>query len=168
MKHTRQRPRALFTTFGLLLATLTTACAGYNVSPIDPDGMKSWGTGDDGYVIYEPDPYLRVVRTTVDGKEQVAADIVYLPNKQRPYRVSTYAWLATADIKLTYRDGWLLTNAESNVDTASVAKAVIEAVGDSVSLFTDEREPSSTTVTFYRLKFDGGVVVGCVPAFAIP
>src|SRR5436190_13981370 len=101
--HTRLLSKTRFALFPLLL---TAACAGYEIIPVAPADLVTWGAAaKDGYIIYEPDPYLRIVQATVDGKLTASADIIYLPNRNRPYRVSTYALLATADIKLTYNEG---------------------------------------------------------------
>lgn len=153
-------PLARFTLVPLLL---TGACAGYDIIPLRPGdaAISNWGVSpEDGYIIYEPHPYLRIVQTTQDGKLSVAADIIYLPNRHRPYRVSTFAILATADIKLTYNDGWQLTNAQSNVDTASVAKAVVEAVGGFASVLQETAPVQSTySVRLFRLEFhDDGLL----------
>lgn len=137
------------------------ACAGYDIVPVAPSAVAEWaktGGPGDGYVIYEPEPYLQVVLTPAEGGKLAAtASIVYLPNRQRPYRVDTYAFLATADIKLAYRDGWMLTNADSNVDTTGVAKAVLEAVGEIKPLAV--AGGTVGTVQLYRFDFgdDGRV-----------
>jgi hypothetical protein len=150
-----------FTPIALFAFLPLAACAGYDIVPVAPIAEDKWaapGSSDEGYLIYEPEPYLQVVLTPADGGKLTAtASVVYLPNRKRAYRVNTYTFLATADIKLTYRDGWMLTNADSSVDTSGIAKAVIEAAGGLKAL-TAADAPAGT-VKLFRFEFgaDGRV-----------
>jgi len=128
-------------------------CASYTIQPIAPTELGKWNTGnlDKGYVFYQPEPYFLVTSTppkaTGDsasahaastGESQKsspassggASDVTfsvtppYLPNPNKPYRVTTFNFLAKSDFTFNFKDGWQLTSIADKADNSGMATAL--------------------------------------------
>src|SRR6185436_19731325 len=90
-----------------LLPAFLAGCAWYDIRPISARETANWATGEppsaEGYIFYQPELYFAVTIATAqdaNGKnlgDNVTVAPVYLPNYQKPYRVSTHNVLAKAD-----------------------------------------------------------------------
>ena len=144
------------------------SCAGYDIQPakIKPD----WSSNDEGYVIYEPKPYLRVSVTQTKDGPVYASDIAYLPNLARPYRVTTWCFLAKADITFGLTNGWMLTNVASKVDTTDMAKTAVDiAKGMGVMNIEAQAQVHPFVVHFYEIRVNakGEFEVATTPSITL-
>lgn len=157
----------------LLLSSslILTSCASYTIQPIS-QAKAAWptekSTADEGYIFYQPELYFAATITTEgskdkDGKETAKETInvapLYLPNYTKPYRVTTFNFLAKADFAFDFENGWKLTKLADKSDNSTVAntlagelKTVLSAAGLSVASGTKPK----TQVILYRPKFDAG------------
>lgn len=164
----------------LLLATLLLcSCAGYNISPVPASQAsdKDWGTSgnhSNGYLIFQPELYFKAVITPAvkdaNGKETspqtVTLSPFYLPNYKKPYRVTTYNFLAKADFTFAFTDGWQLISIADKSDNSTVANTLanqLSAILSTAKVFAFDGGASSKTVVtaFYHPTYDGnGVIKG--------
>ncbi|MCX6908273.1 MAG: hypothetical protein NTY01_09545, partial [Verrucomicrobia bacterium] len=98
----------------LVTAFLSGGCASYDIQPIAASKLKEWGEDKgslpSGYIIYQPELYFSATITTEGtNKQTVTVAPLYLPNYQKPYRVTTHNFLAKADFSFTFDNGWKLT-----------------------------------------------------------
>jgi hypothetical protein len=143
----------------LLLGALLFAvgCAGYRIT--GPGG-------EDGYVVYEPEPYVLVkpvfaADATFRGWE---ATIEYLPNRSRPYRVRAWGGLGKGDFKFTYEKGWMLTSTQAAMDNTEVLKSIASFLPkpeDYLAMLRDgngdeppAREPRLDLPRLFRIEWD--------------
>jgi hypothetical protein len=106
-------------------------CASYTIQPVPPTAPGSWGgnTSREGYVFYGPELYFLVTcapapATKPDAAPVVTATPVYLPNPNKPYRVTTQNFLAKSDFTFNFKDGWQLTSIEDKSDNSAVTAAL--------------------------------------------
>lgn len=160
-------------TISLLVGSLLlTSCASYTIQPISNE-KAAWPTGkdkaDDGYIFYQPELYFAATITTEatkdkEGKETAKETInvapLYLPNYTKPYRVTTFNFLAKADFAFDFENGWKLTKLADKSDNSTLAntlagdlKTILSAAGLGVANFQPGAKPK-TRVILYRPSFD--------------
>lgn len=149
-----------------VVAALLAGCAGYSIT--GPDGR-------DGYTVYEPYPYLLVTPTRVEGAAHVGdpklvtwtAEIIYLPDRSRPYRIKTWAGFGKADFTFTFEHGWMLKGIQDKSSNEAVLKALTDLMPSPTDLLERNATGAGTATDFrprlYRLEFDArGRVCGMV------
>lgn len=121
----------------LVLPVVLSGCAYYKITPISANETAGWTKGtppkSEGYMIYQPELYFSAtvtVETTKDdkGKEQTKENVsvtpLYLPNYQKPYRVTTHNFLAKADFAFEFENGWKLTKLSDKSDNSTIANTL--------------------------------------------
>lgn len=151
---------------------IMSGCAYYKITPIAASETSTWASGippkNEGYIIYQPELYFSAtvtVETVKDAngkdqkKENVSVTPIYLPNYQKPYRVSTHNFLAKADFAFEFENGWKLTKLSDKSDNSTVAntlagelKTILSAAGVGVASVGDNK--SKRRVILYRPVFD--------------
>src|SRR4051812_13181728 len=132
---------------GLLLLTAAalcfSGCASYTIKPIVAEDPSKWGgeKAEEGYVFYQPELYFLVTpaggakATPADEKEKkdpkaddkaagLTVTPIYLPNPAKPYRVTTFNFLAKSDFAFNFKDGWQLTSISDKADNTTVANTL--------------------------------------------
>jgi hypothetical protein len=162
----------------LTAALLATGCAGYKISPIDPASLPgglvgnpatAWGKGyvKDGYIVYAPELYFLLTYSVGSGGA-VTASVTpqLLPNTSRPYRITTWNFLAKADFEFTFTDGWKLTALSDKGDNTGVATALIGQVSTLAKAFSPMLAGESGAARTYNSYLlhprfnEDGVIVG--------
>ena len=117
--------------FVSLAALLTSGCAWYKIQPISADSLNSWGKTNgpaEGYIFYQPELYFSATIVTESTgsttKQTVTVTPVWLPNCQKPYRVTTHNFLAKADFTFNFENGWKLTQIADKGDNSTVANSL--------------------------------------------
>jgi hypothetical protein len=151
--------RTLF--FVSLAAWLTGGCAWYTIQPISADSLNGWGKTNalpEGYIFYQPELYFSATLVTEStgstSKQTVTVTPVWLPNCQKPYRVTTHNFLAKADFTFNFENGWKLTQIADKADNSTVANALagqlaatLKAAGFSA---TANNQPPKTRIILYH------------------
>jgi hypothetical protein len=114
-----------------LAAVLTGGCAWYKIQPISADSLNSWGKTNgpaEGYIFYQPELYFSATIVTEStgstSKQTVTVTPIWLPNYQKPYRVTTHNILAKADFTFNFENGWKLTSIADKGDNSTVANTL--------------------------------------------
>jgi hypothetical protein len=121
---------AAFIVLLAMVAGSFVGCACYTIQPVPPTRSGSWGdnTNREGYIFYEPELYFLVTSAVPTPKADAAPVLnvtpVYLPNPNKPYRVSTHNFLAKSDFTFNFKDGWQLTSIDDKADNSSVTTAL--------------------------------------------
>ena len=68
-----------------------------------------------GLCFYEPLPYLLVA--SAEGTSNLTAQIVWLPNPNRRYRVNLTPGIGTANLSVKLQNGWMLESIGAQTDT---------------------------------------------------
>jgi hypothetical protein len=117
--------------FVSLMAWLTGGCAWYTIQPISADSLNGWGKTNvlpEGYIFYQPELYFSATIVTEStgstSKQTVTVTSVWLPNYQKPYRVTTHNFLAKADFTFNFENGWKLTQIADKGDNSTVANTL--------------------------------------------
>jgi hypothetical protein len=145
-----------------LAAWLVGGCAWYDIQPVPADSLNHWGKTNgrtEGYIFYQPELYFSATLVTEStgrtNKQNITVTPVWLPNYQKPYRVTTHNFLAKADFAFTFDNGWKLTQIADKGDNSAVANAlagqlttVLKAAGGPVKLTGPA--PQTTRVILYR------------------
>jgi hypothetical protein len=148
----------------LLVFAALCSCAGYSITPVAPG--SDWSSAGEGYRIYEPKPYLRVSVTQTEKGPAYSADLTYLPNLARPYRIRTWSCLSKAEFQFAFQNGWMLTSVNSKLDTAEVPKAIVDMVKGIATAQTSTQQ--SFVVHFYEVKVcKDSIEVAESPSFTI-
>ena len=127
-----------FTLFLLSLALFSFAgCAMNTIQPISAKKLNSqWhsGTANAGYVFYQPELYFLVTpgspqkgstnNVVADKNSVLDVTPIYLPNPKKPYRVTTFNFLAKSDFAFNFKDGWELSSIADKADNTTVANTV--------------------------------------------
>ena len=111
--------------FPLTAALLAGGCAYYQIQPISAAALQNWGKTNgpsEGYVFYQPELYLAAAIATDSGNVTVTP--IYLPNHERPYRVTTHNFLAKADFTFNFDNGWKLTQISDKSDNTAMASTL--------------------------------------------
>jgi len=149
-------------------------CASYTIQPVPPTAPGSWGgnTCREGYVFYEPELYFLVTSAPAPAAKPDAAPVltatpVYLPNPNKPYRVTTQNFLAKSDLTFNFKDGWQLTSIEDKSDNSAVTTALAGQMKTFLDAAFPKLNPSESPLprTFLlHPEFDAaGVITNIVP-----
>ena len=149
-------------------------CASYTIQPVPPTAPGSWGgnTSREGYVFYEPELYFLVTSVPAPASKPDAAPVitatpVYLPNPNKPYRVTTHNFLAKSDFTFNFKDGWQLTSIEDKSDNSAVTAALVgqmKTFFDSTFMKPNPAEQPLPRTFLLHPEFDAaGVVTNIVP-----
>jgi hypothetical protein len=130
--------------FGLVSFCLA-GCATYTIQPVSAKKLdKQWNSGDaeKGYVFYQPELYFLVTpvaapksstNSVATGKaidsganngDAFSVTPIYLPNPNKPYRVTTFNFLAKSDFAFNFKDGWQLSSIADKADNTTIANTV--------------------------------------------
>ena len=148
-----------------LAAWLAGGCAWYDIQPVPADSLNSWGKTNglpEGYIFYQPELYFSATIVTEStgrtNKQNITVTPVWLPNYQKPYRLTTHNFLAKADFAFTFDNGWKLTQIADKGDNSTVANSlagqlttVLKAAG--VTLKANGQAPQ-TQVILYRPTYN--------------
>jgi hypothetical protein len=151
--------------FVSLAALLTSGCAWYKIQPISADSLNGWGKTNclpTGYIFYQPELYFSATivteSTSSTNKQNITVTPLWLPNYEKPYRVTTHNFLAKADFTFNFENGWKLTQIADKGDNSTVANTLagqlttgLKAAG--VGLTANNQTPK-TLVILYRPTFD--------------
>jgi len=96
-----------------LVALSISGCAGYSIVK-DGQGV--------GYDVYRPEPYLLIK----NGDKGPEASILWLPNFQQRYRISTWNFFGKADFQFDLTDGWRLTKISDKSDNTTIASKLLD------------------------------------------
>lgn len=121
--------------FFLMAALLTGGCAYYKIQPIPPASLEAWSKTNglpDGYIFYQPELYFSATILTEAAKagssgqprQTVTVTPLYLPNYQKPFRVTTRNFLAKSDFSFNFENGWKLTQISDQVDNSTLANTL--------------------------------------------
>ena len=147
--------------FVFLAAWLTGGCAWYDIQPVSADSLNGWSKTKglpEGYIFYQPELYFSatiVTETTGPAsKQNITVTPIWLPNYQKPYRLTTHNFLAKADFTFSFENGWKLTQIADKGDNSTVANTlagqlttVLKAAGVSMKL---TGQTPQTRVILYR------------------
>jgi len=119
------------------LATGLTGCASYTIQPVSAEKLdQQWRTGRaaSGYVFYQPELYFLVTpaagakadatESTNQVKNNFTVTPIFLPNPARPYRVTTFNFLAKSDFTFNFKDGWQLSSIADKADNTTLANTL--------------------------------------------
>jgi hypothetical protein len=102
-----------------------------------------------------------------DATPALNVNALYLPNPNKPYRVSTHNFLAKSDFTFNFKDGWQLTSIDDKADNSSVTTALVgqmKALLDAAALtpkITDQPLPKTFLL---RPEFNAaGIITNIVP-----
>jgi hypothetical protein len=157
-------------------------CASYTIQPVKPEEISKWNEGKPGtgYVFYQPELYFLVTSTpskitgdTAPAKASSADGPVatfsvaplYLPNPGKPYRVTTFNFLAKSDFTFNFKDGWQLTSIGDKADNSGAATALIgqmkTILDDAVKgVAPGPGNPLPRTFLLHPKFNDGGIITG--------
>ena len=147
-------------------------CASYTIQPVPPTATGSWGgnTSREGYVFYEPELYFLVTSVPAPASKPDAVPVlnmtpVYLPNPNKPYRVTTHNFLAKADFTFNFKDGWQLTSIEDKSDNSAVTATLAGQMKTYLDTAFPKLSVSEQPKTFLlHPEFDAaGIVTNIVP-----
>ena len=122
--------------FSLTVALLAGGCAYYKIQPVPASSLKDWGkTGgpQEGYIFYQPELYFSATvledsapktGSSAPANKTVTVVPLYLPNYQRPFRVTTRNFLAKSDFTFNFENGWKLTQISDRADNTAVANTL--------------------------------------------
>ncbi len=160
-----------------VLASITglfAGCASYTIQPVAPIGSGSWGdaANHEGYIFYQPELYFLVTSSPAPASKPDASPVLnvtalYLPNPNKPYRVSTHNFLAKSDFNFNFKDGWQLISIEDKADNSSVTTALagqVKALLDTAALIPKISEQPLPKTFLLRPEFNAaGVITNIVP-----
>ncbi len=148
-------------TLMLVCMFASVGCTAVKVERLDPSVLKEPGDIP-GVVYYEPEPFLRVIVNPKKDKASGAligydtsADVVYLPNKNRPYSINSDRTGAQNNLQVTLADGWKLVsvNGTSDPQIDEGIKAVAEVVS-SVTGLVEKSNPDRVRVFLIHISMD--------------
>jgi len=111
-------------------------CAYYKIQPVPASSLKDWGkTGgpQEGYIFYQPELYFfgdgsggfrPKAGSSAPANKTSRWFPLYLPNYQRPFRVTTRNFLAKSDFTFNFENGWKLTQISDRADNTAVANTL--------------------------------------------
>jgi hypothetical protein len=151
--------RTLF--FVSLAAWLTGGCAWYDIQPISANSLNGWGKTNDlpeGYIFYQPELYFSATIVTEStgptSKQTVTVTPLWLPNYQKPYRVTTHNFLAKADFTFNFENGWKLTQIADKGDNSTVANSLAGQLATMLKTarleIASTNQPPKTRIILYR------------------
>ncbi|MGA2138181.1 MAG: hypothetical protein ABSH14_04890 [Verrucomicrobiia bacterium] len=127
-----------------LIAFCLAGCATYTIQPVSARKLdKQWNSGDaeKGYVFYQPELYFLVTPvvapkspsnnvstakpdSSADSSAAFSVTPIYLPNPNKPYRVTTFNFLAKSDFAFNFKDGWQLSSIADKADNTTIANTI--------------------------------------------
>jgi hypothetical protein len=155
----------------LAAALLAGGCAYYKIQPVSAASVRNWGKingPQEGYVFYQPELYFAATITTdsigdkgaAQTKQTVTVAPIYLPNHERPYRLTTHNFLAKADFTFNFENGWKLTQISDKSDNTAVAntlagelKTMLSAAGVKAQVEPGTNAPKQRVILF-RPEYD--------------
>ncbi len=155
----------------LATALLAGGCAYYKIQPISVSSLQNWGKTDgprEGYVFYQPELYFAATiatdsagdKGTAQTKQNVTVTPIYLPNHERPYRLTTHNFLAKADFTFNFENGWKLTQISDKSDNTAVAntlagelKTMLSVAGVKAQVEPGTNAPKQRVI-FFRPEYD--------------
>jgi hypothetical protein len=168
-------------------------CASYTIQPIASKELNKWNEEklDKGYVFYQPELYFLVTSTPPkatggtastnapsadeaeksstaspnEGQGTFSVTPIYLPNPNKPYRVTTFNFLAKSDFTFNFKDGWQLTSIADKADNSGVATALVgqmKTILDAAARLVPEK-PLPQTFLLHPEFNDAGVIKGFTP-----
>jgi hypothetical protein len=175
-------------------------CASYTIQPVASTELKKWNEGklDKGYLFYQPELYFLVTftppkatgdtaptnRASADeAQKNPAASTnenqsltfsvtpIYLPNPNKPYRVTTFNFLAKSDFTFNFKDGWQLTSIADKADNSGMATALVgqmKTILDTATaknLTAGSAKPLLKTFLLHPEFDDAGVITGFTPIY---
>jgi hypothetical protein len=151
--------------FPLAAALLAGGCTYYKIQPVSASSLQSWGKTNgprEGYVFYQPELYFAATIATDSGSANVTVAPIYLPNHERPYRMTTHNFLAKADFTFNFENGWKLTQISDKSDNTVVAntlagelKTMLSAAGVKAMTGAGTNAPKQRVI-LYRPEYDDG------------
>ena len=129
------KTRIPYSILAALGSLVLVSCASYTIKPFLAKGLDDhWGSDCDlkknGYIFYQPELYFLVTsassETSNGGDKSTAPNVtpIYLPNPNKPYRVTTFNFLARSDFAFNFKDGWQLTSIADKADNSIIASTV--------------------------------------------
>ena len=157
--------------FFLAVAWFADGCAYYKIRPVAAASLKDWGKINgprEGYIFYQPELYFSATILTESAnaggdpqaKQTVTVAPLYLPNYQKPFRVTTWDFMAKSDFTFNFEDGWKLTQISDKADNSAVANTLagqlqtILSAAKGTGSFKLAASASKTRVILYRPIFD--------------
>jgi hypothetical protein len=135
-----------------LLALALTGCAEYHIRPVRPAEVAAV---KDGYIFYQPELYFAVTRTVdKDKQESITVAPLYLPNYQKPYRVTTFNFLAKSDFGFNFENGWKLTSISDRADNSAVADTLAGQLKAALSGGRTPKLSADEPAVLYHAEFD--------------
>jgi hypothetical protein len=139
--------KSMLLLMGCSIALLVSSCASYTIQPVSADQLnKDWKSGEakEGFVFYQSELYFLVTPAPAGkpdtnapagqaGSSGLTVTPVYLPNPQKPYRVSTFNFLAKSDFTFNFKDGWQLQSIADKADNTTVANTLAGELGTVLS-----------------------------------
>ena len=120
------------------LALSLTGCASYHIQPVRASALTPWDekTISPGYVFYESELYFLVAAATsktsaaspsLQALPGTACSVtpLYLPNPNRPYRLTTFNVFAKSDFAFNFKDGWQLVSIADKSDNTGLTAALV-------------------------------------------
>ena len=149
-------------------------CASYSIQPVPPAGSGSWGgdTSHEGYFFYQPELYFLVTSAPAAASKPDAPPVlnltpIYLPNPNKPYRISTHNFLAKSDFTFNFKDGWQLTSIDDKSDNSGVTTALVGQMKTLLDATLPKLNPTEQPLpkTFLlHPEFDAaGIITNVVP-----
>ena len=163
---------------GSLAVFLTGGCAWYKIQPVSADSLNKWGKTNgpaEGYIFYQPELYFSATIVTEStgstGKQSVTVTPIWLPNYQKPYRVTTHNILAKADFTFNFENGWKLTSIADKGDNATLANTLtgqlttVLKTAEGLKAIEGQQPPVKTRVILFRPSYDpaNGYINGFEP-----
>ena len=141
----------------LLVAVAVSTCVG--CARVSVTKVTDATKPTNGVRFYRPTPYLLVTVVKVGDKDQVASNIIYLPNTKDEYVVEVKPGWGTVDGTVTLDGGWNLTTLGAKLDSkgpetiTAVAGAIPSLTGiasTQANLLADSLTPG-----LYKFLYDG-------------
>jgi len=176
-------------------AVVLAGCASYKIQPVSKDTDPWNGVAHpEGYVFYQPELYFLVTSAppkaagdppppadkgdklmSEDAKPAPAPTSaptltvtpIYLPNPDKPYRVTTFNFLAKSDFTFNFKDGWQLTSIADKADNSGVAIALVGQMKTMLDAAIPKAVGQKQPKTFLlHPEYANGVIIGftSVPA----
>jgi hypothetical protein len=90
---------------------------------------------------------------------------IYLPNPDKPYRVTTFNFLAKSDFTFNFKDGWQLTSIADKADNSGVATALVgqmATIMKTVKIMAVPAQPLPKSFLLHP-NYSGGVITSFTP-----
>jgi hypothetical protein len=121
--------------FFLTTTLFVGGCAYYKIQPVPLASLKDWGKTNgsaEGYIFYESELYFSATILTdttkagggASAKQTVTVIPLYLPNYQKPFRLTTRNFLARSDFTFNFENGWKLTQISDRADNSTMANTL--------------------------------------------